>query len=202
MTLTTDTEGILQRIREFKARPVGPRKEFRPPQPEDFASRVLLCFDQTLSNCGWALLSTEDGEISVPYSGVIRPPEIEQDGFERTLIKSVYIGNGVDQVIMDNIGAFDQVVCEMPAVFGHRTESSLVALVTIVRTMATLDIGLPALVSRQHAASALCGHGDASKQESGAVVDRLVGERHGKPWNEHVRDAVFVGLRHLYAGGE
>lgn len=199
MTFRTDTEGILQRIRDFKAQSVRAiRKEFLPPTPEDFACRTVLCFDQTLSNCGWAVLNTEDGQISVPRSGVIRPPEIESEGFERTLIKSVHIGDGVEQVIMDNIGAFDHIVCEMPAVYGHRTESSLVALVTIVRAMAVLDIGLPVLVSRQQAASALCGNADASKQESNALVDRLVEDRHSKPWNEHVRDAVFVGLKHLY----
>jgi Holliday junction resolvasome RuvABC endonuclease subunit len=196
--VATDTESILHRIRTFKAQSASPvRKEFRPLEQEDFARRTLLCFDQSLSNCGWAILSNEDGHLSVPVSGVIRPPEIEEDGFERTLIKSVYIGDGVDQVVLENLGTFDQVVCEMPAVFGHRTESSLIALVTIVRTMNALELGLPVLVSRQQAAAILCGNKNAFKQESNALVDRLVGERHGKPWNEHVRDAVFVGLRHL-----
>lgn len=199
MVPTTNPETILQRIRDLKNRPQKVRKQFHPPQRWNFASRNLLCFDQSLNNCGWAFLSTEGPWISVTHSGVIRPPKIEEEGFEGTLVKSVHISDGVDQVIRDNLGAFDQVVCEMPAVYGYRTESSLVALVTIVRTMATLELGLPVLVSRQQAASALCGSPGATKQESGALVDRLVGERHCKPWNEHVRDAVFVGLRHLHA---
>lgn len=197
----TDTDAILQRIREFKGRPSAPRKEFRPPEVGDFESRVLLCFDQTLTNCGWALLSTEGNAVSVLRGGVIRPPELEEGGFERLLIKSVHISDGVEQVILDNLGSFDQVVCEMPAVLGHQTESSLVALVTIVRIMATLDMGLPVLISRQQAAAALCGYADAPKKESNALVDRLVGERHNKPWNEHVRDAVLVGLKHVHKGG-
>ena len=63
-----DPEEILARIRKLaaSAKRVSVPKSYRPPVAEDFAPGVqTLNFDQTLSSAGWALLSTEDGKISV-----------------------------------------------------------------------------------------------------------------------------------------
>jgi hypothetical protein len=201
-----DPEEILRRIRAAidNGRKTKTRRPFLPPEPKDFAPDLqILCFDQTLSNCGWALLNTEE-EIWVRESGTIRTPVLGSSvrGFSATLAKSVPLARGVANLLNETYGQFDKVVLEMPAVAGFRTESSLIAAVTICVELDRLGLAQPELISRQAAGALLCGDRLASKKTSSEVVNRLVVE-HPKgagQWTEHVRDAVFVGLKDLYVG--
>lgn len=204
MSSQTLPEEILQRIRdkvaEGRTRKVP--SAFRPPVHEDFAEYAsILCFDQTLSNCGWALLSTERDAIRVGASGTIRPtPTGGAKGFEATFAKAVILSREIIAVIHQWYGLWDEVVLELPSVVGYRTESSLVAAVVICVELDRMGCGLPEFVSRQAAGALLCGDRHAPKAVSSELVNRLVTE-HAKgagEWTEHVRDAVFVGLKHLY----
>jgi len=197
---------ILARIREAvnRAKTAKVPKTWRPPTAADFVPDTqILCFDQSLSNSGWALLNTDDGVISVQDSGTIRPPVLEtrSRGFELTLTKAVYLAREIQVVLSRLYGQYEQVVIELPSIFGYRTESSLVAAATICIELDRGGEEPPVLVSRNSAGAVLCGDRHASKSVSSNLVATLVEER--KPsgrgqWTEHVRDAVFVGLRHLY----
>jgi Holliday junction resolvasome RuvABC endonuclease subunit len=199
-----DPEEILKRIKEFARQALvktSPR-DYRPPNPEDFRRANILCFDQTLSNCGWAVLNTEHGHPRVSACGVIRPPAFQKGerGFEATFVKSLYLARDLRLLLRELSGQFDEVVGELPAVLGYRTESSLVAAVTLCQQLDEMGQDIPTFIPRQRAAAVLAGDGRASKTVSKGVVNDLVGARRPKdqPWNEHVHDAVFVGLMHLY----
>lgn len=200
-------EEILQRIREKVADATSAKtsKYYRPPESGDFQrGRQILCFDQTLSNCGWALLNTEDPDPRVVDSGTIRPPVLPRDakGFEATFTKSVMIGRDLRDLVTKTYGQWDHVVLELPSVVGYRTESSLVAAVTICLILDEAGGGTPEFVSRQSAAARLAGSPRASKKVTSDLVDALVKDRPTGTgqWTEHVRDAVLVGLRSLHKG--
>lgn len=203
MSTQLDPDEILRRIRaavaEGRNRKVS--KLHRPPVVEDFTPDVqILAFDQTLTNCGWCLINTEDGDISVPDSGTIRPPVMNQRGFEATLTKSIILSRHVADLLQRLYGQFEDIVLELPSVVGYRTESSLVAAVTICVEADRLGLPQPHLVSRQAAGSLLCGDRHAPKAVSSETVNRLV-TKHPTgtgQWTEHVRDGAFVGLKNLY----
>lgn len=196
---------ILARIREEvqRAKHVKVPKNWRPPTAADFVPDIqILCFDQSLSNSGWALLNTDGGEISVKDSGTIRPPVLEtkSKGFELTLTKAVCLAREIQVVLSRLYGQYEQVVIELPSIFGYRTESSLVAAATICIELDRGGEEQPLMVSRNSAGAVLCGDRHAPKNVSSSTVVDLVEDRRptGRgQWTEHVRDAVFVGLRHL-----
>lgn len=197
---------IRRHAEEVKKKP--PKSTWVPPKPEDFTpAYTILCFDQTLSNCGWALLDVEaDYTISVLDSGTIRPPDLSHrvQGFESIFAKSVGISREIRDLLKRMNGKHYRVVLELPSVVGYRTESSLVAAVTICVALGEMNELMPTFVSRQSAAAVLCGDRHASKSVSSQFVNEMVGDRHltGRgQWTEHVRDAVFVGLRSLYREG-
>jgi Holliday junction resolvasome RuvABC endonuclease subunit len=198
-------EEILRRIREKMAEAKGltTPKSYRPPVASDFAPGVqILAFDQTLSNCGWSLINTEDDRIQVADSGTIRPPAMPPSvkGFEVTFTKAIMIGRDLRDLVRRLHGQYEQVVLELPSVVGYRTESSLVAAVTICLALDEAGENFPTFVSRQSAAARLCGSPSASKKVSSDVVDAVVDEHPTGTgqWTEHVRDSVLVGLRALY----
>lgn len=198
-------EEILQRIREkvAEAKSLKTPKSYRPPVVSDFAPDVqILAFDQTLSNCGWSLINTEDSAITVVDSGTIRPPAIPVTvkGFEATFTKSIMIARDIRLLLRRLHGQYEQVVLELPAVIGYRTESSLVAAVTICLALDEAEESFPTFVSRQSAATKLAGSPSATKKVTNDLVESLV-DAHPTgtgQWTEHVRDAVLVGLRALY----
>lgn len=199
-----DPDDILQRIREKVAegrnRKVSPT--FRPPTAADFRiESQILAFDQTLSNCGWALLSTKGGALTVRDSGTIKPPTLNgQKGFEATLAKAVPLASRIQHVLNLNHGLFEEVVLELPAVVGYRTESSLIAAVMICVELDRMGCKQPEFVSRQAAGTILVGNRHATKAESSQFVNNLIIGHPTGPgcWTEHVRDACFVGMKFLY----
>jgi Holliday junction resolvasome RuvABC endonuclease subunit len=199
-----DPDEILRRIKEYANQALRrvPPKDYRPPRPEDFHPATVLCFDQALGNCGWAILDTMHGAPRVLACGVLRPPAFEngEKGFEATFVKSVMVGRGVKELLAEKDGLYEEVVAELPPIAGFRTESSLVAAVVLILKLDELGQDMPVFVPRQRANATLAGDRNATKSVVGSVVDDLIEDRRPKgfPWNEHVRDAVFAGLMHLY----
>jgi hypothetical protein len=199
-----DPDEILKKIKEYAGQALrkATKESYRPPRPEDFRQATVLCFDQTLSNCGWAVLNTEATAPRVSACGVLKPPAFErgEKGFEATFVKSMYIARDIRTLLGELDGQFDEVVAELPAVLGYRTESSLVAGVTIVQKLDELGHEMPIFIPRQRAAAILAGDRMAPKSVCKSVVEDLIEDRRpkGSPWNEHVHDAVFAGLMHLY----
>lgn len=205
MSSQTLPEEILQRIRdkvaEGKNRKVP--STYRPPTYGDFYwYRSVLCFDQSLNNSGWAIIRVTEKGVEVPYSGTIRPIGIPPDakGFEGTFAKAVSIAREVSGELRGRYHQFNGVVLELPSVFGYRIESSLVAAVVVCVELDHMGLPMPDFVSRQAAGAVLCGDRHAPKAVSSALVNDLVSEHPTGTgqWTEHVRDAVFVGLKHLY----
>jgi len=200
-----DPEEILQRIRAAieEGRRTKSRRAFRPPIPQDFTPDVqILTFDQTLTHCGWALLNTEE-DISIPESGTIRTPILGSAirGFQATMAKSVPLSRNIADMLNRLYGQFEDVVLEMPAVSGYRTESSLIAAVTVCVELDRLGLAQPTFISRQAAGATLVNDRHAPKSVTSAFVNSLVEDRRPTgvgTWTEHVRDAVFVGLKHLH----
>lgn len=198
-----DSDEILQRIREAVAqgRTRKRSRTFRPPTARDFRSGTqILAFDQTLSNCGWALINTEEG-LSVVASSTIRPPHLGSvKGFEATFAKAVVLAREIADTLATLGGQFEYAVLELPSVVGYRTESSLAAALTICVEMDRQGLGMPQMVSRQAAGALLVGDRHASKAESSAFVNDLLPDHPVGTgcWTEHVRDACFVGLETLY----
>jgi hypothetical protein len=93
----------------------------------------------------------------------------------------------------------EAVVHEMPAVKGHRIESSLMAAREIRRHASQADLPV-VMVSRQHAYAVLVGHPHTSKAEGTARVNVLIPpeQRTTKAWNQDVHDAVLLGLQWLH----
>lgn len=199
-----DADEILKKIKEYAGQALRKttKENYRPPRPEDFRHSRILAFDQTLSNCGWAILDTKGLGPRVSACGVIKPPAFErgEKGFEATFVKSMYIARDIRTLLEELDGQFEEAVAELPAVMGYRTESSLVAGVTIIQKLDELGYEMPVFIPRQRAAAILAGDRRASKAVCKGVVEDLIEDRRpkGSPWNEHVHDAVFAGLMHLY----
>ena len=88
---------------------------------------------------------------------------------------------------------------EAPSVGGgYRTESSLVAGLTVYRLAPRKCVP----VSATHVSAVLLGDPRIeSKKRKGAIkeaVARYAPETAGRDWNEHERDALSVGLTRLY----
>lgn len=171
----------------------APRKEYRPPVPEDFHPRTVLGFDQSLTNTGWALVAFSGRQVRVEHCGVIHPQERPQTGYARTFAAAPSLRRQMRQVLLDH--RFDELVMELPSVHGFRTDSSIASGMVLCTVADELGVEDVRQIQRQQACAALVGNGNANKKESGKVVDDLVGIlRPQRPWNEHVRDAVLLAM--------
>jgi hypothetical protein len=189
----------LAAIKQFAAESKSgtPKKEFVPPTPDDFERGTVLCFDQTLSNTGWALLQVRPDGIHVPVCGLISPRvPTGTKGFQWSFTLAPELFHHAAQVVR-RVDPVVPVVIEMPAVQGQRTESSLIAANVLCCVLAQMGRDVPNVVSRQRAGTHLVGYQNPDKKTSNAVIDTLV-STHVKPWNEHVRDAVLLGLEYLH----
>ena len=171
-----------------------PKPQFVPPTTGDFMEGNWLAFDQSLGNTGWALVKTTRHLVRVVDCGMYRSPEGRTPGPQGTL-------EAVKPMIKEFgriLGFYqaDTILYELPAVAGKRTESSLVAAACLQAAHMHHAVTTPLVVMpRQRAANKLVGNKDATKKETSALVDELVGIwRPPKPWNEHVRDAVLLAL--------
>lgn len=173
-----------------------PKPKFARPTLQDFREGVWLCFDQTIGNTGWVLLKTAPGLVRVMEAGSYSAPQGRTPGPEGTI-------QAVKPLIKEFgriLGQYraDAILYELPAVAGKRTESSLVAAACLQAAHLHHAVTTPLVVMpRQRAANRLVGNADANKQETSALVNELVGIwRPQRPWNEHTRDAVLLGLAH------
>lgn len=176
--------------------PKAPALQWEPPGIREFLWKVVvLAFDQSLSNCGWIAFSIHNGKIVVYNKGTLRPRTGER-GFMGTWGKASQLRQDLAMIISWYPGA-DHIVYENPAVHGHRLESSLLAGQILYEL--SLDKGQN--IDAQHACKVLCGRplrSDDRKQAIRAAVARYVPDSATRHWNEHQRDALALGLTHLY----
>lgn len=202
-------EALRERIKESSAgrKRRGRRRVFEAPTVEDFAYGWVLAFDQTLTKTGWALVCHNPPAdatprpvvpgLSIAAGGLIRPEIPALRSFEETFAKAEAMGEALGRVI-DEHQWVHAVVHEMPAVIGHRLESSLMAAREIRR--ANHGRRPVSMISRQQAYATLVGAPHTDKAHGTARVNVLIPreQRHTTHWNQDVHDAVLLGLQHLY----
>lgn len=152
--------------------------------------RTVLAFDQSLSATGWAVL-TETGPVR---AGVIRTDP--QKGNEGTLSRAVEIAREAEWLMRQYHGAGATIVHEAPpATYRgmHRGEASLVAA-TAIRIAADRGSRRLVMISAQAAKRRMTGDANAPKARVKEAVTEMFGDLGLKPWNEHVRDAVILGV--------
>lgn len=171
--------------RSFLPRPI-------PVDPTLLAPGVVLAFDAALSNTGWAMLRRDDlGALTVLGVGTIRTATSFKS-HEGSYDKAGQLAAGLGPLLPGWAGA---VVCERPAVAGHRTESAFLAAYTIHAAAAETGAGPVRLVSRTHVLSLLLGPGKHPKAASTACARRWLP---GVKFNEHTADAALLGITHLF----
>lgn len=154
----------------------------------------ILAFDQTLANTGWALLI--DG---VPQrTGMIITPA-NDEGWRGNIKRGTRIEAEVDTLLFEMLPAF--VVAEMPVTKGKfaRPESSALAAQAVSIAASRRDIPFD-LMSNQHMKKVIVGRtASVSKADVRTAVERLLpGVNLFKPYNEHVVDAIAIGLTAHY----
>jgi Holliday junction resolvasome RuvABC endonuclease subunit len=163
----------------------------------DFPVRLLtrgqtvLAFDQSLGNIGWALIDNWRQVTNVGrYSS-----SLDLSGYEN-MISAVPIVMRYVQAIVD-FAKPTFIAREMPALpIGRmrRTESPLLAAAVIECVAREASIPVVA-VSMDQARKRILGRTKATKAELGAAVEELFPQaKTMKPMNEHVRDALAIGL--------
>lgn len=162
---------------------------------EVFNVAKYLTFDQSLTNTGWAVYDayTRKVEACGVLVAEIRDPHLKS--FHLTFEKAKQLEAGLIRVLTDHSNNVDQILIEMPAVTGYRTESSLMAAEKIFTVCRHLDLAMPVLVSRQHACKVVVGKARCTKKEtSDAVEARIVSHPPKSRWNEHIKDAVLLAV--------
>jgi Holliday junction resolvasome RuvABC endonuclease subunit len=152
----------------------------------------VLAIDQSMASTGWVLLaSNDDGEPIVIGTGMIVTNPTGKGSFEDTYGRMLQIEDGFMALTGLNPS---RIVHEMPAVYGKRTEASLLASVVLRLTARRRDIPI-SMVAAQKMKRIIAGKPNASKDEVRAAVKSLLPDivRH-KPLNEHVYDAAAIGL--------
>ncbi|MFF7198225.1 hypothetical protein ACFZAM_31515 [Streptomyces sp. NPDC008079] len=178
-----------------------------PPALTAFRPGTVLAFDQTLANTGWALLQHlgEDG-IRLLDAGMIRPPVNGLTSHEDSYARAKFIGDCALRVIDAYFlpAGPREVVYERPSMEGRRTESALLAGLEIYRA----SNATATAVSNRHAKAVIVGRAGTNadpvtKAHVKAAVEHYVSPSRFMgpgdfPWNEHVRDAVMLGLTRMY----
>lgn len=196
----TTTEEIRSQLRARRAAPAAP--PWHPPALEDFLpGRATIAFDASLLNTGWVVLRAWATGIEIFWHDTIRP-KTEATGYMATWERARLLEEGLWEAGLVVRWIRDPNVLmavEAPSVGGgHRTESSLVAGLTVWRQAPDKC----ERVSATHVSAVLLGDprikSEDRKQAIKLAVARYVPETAGRDWNEHERDALSVGLTRLY----
>jgi hypothetical protein len=166
----------------------------------------VLSFDQSLSETGWVVLDTLGPTFApepptLAATGMLKA-KADLRGHQKTLDRALDLYWEVTDLCKAQRPTV--VVFETPPVGGRmsRPESSLLAAHTI-RLAAIIEnpFMIMAMVSRQKAAKRWTGNPNADKKVIRAALEELAKmhdlERPQGPWNEHVVDALSLGLFYL-----
>jgi Holliday junction resolvasome RuvABC endonuclease subunit len=169
----------------------------------------IIAFDQSLSNTGYVVLDTSSptfhiGPLKLMTTGMLKAKN-DLKGHENTLFRGMDLFWEIQDVCRQ--WRPDSVIFETPPVGGRmaRPESSLLAALSL-RLAAIIENPFVKLVmiSRQQAAKRWTGNGNADKRVVRAALDQVLTTheiaRCDGPWNEHVYDALSLGL--LYMEGK
>lgn len=208
--MTTDDEIRARIASAGKPRARKTKQERVEPTWRDLAAGSVLAFDQTLTNAGWTYLARpEEGRVYAIFSGVCRPEKHEYlRGHPLTFARARDIHHQMLDVLERFGDRVDAIVYEMPAVHGMRLESSLMAARELLSCVEQLHLATPVVgVYNQHMKAALIPPEVRSANKKADVraavlglvdVGNLIAQRPPNPLNEHVYDAIALGLTYLY----
>jgi Holliday junction resolvasome RuvABC endonuclease subunit len=154
---------------------------------------LLLAFDQSLANTGWALMEIEGTKAVIRQTGMIKTVK-EAKGHEDNLTRATEIFVAAKSLMGDLRP--DNVSHETPPVGGgmKRPEASLLASNSIRNAAEVYRIPIT-MVSAQRAKHRLTGNHNAEKSEVRTALQGIIENITSfKPMNENVYDAVAVGL--------
>lgn len=158
-----------------------------------FGNGEVLAFDQTLTKTGWALVKSGTGKITVPECGVLRPPKAETQGFEDNYARALWLYDEMLNLIV-RYNPFI-IVQEMPAVGGYRTDSSLMAGLSL--RIAAQGCGKTVfMISQQTAKKLATGNAKAEKRDVKKAVEARV-DLLDKKISQDISDAIALALVHL-----
>ncbi|GAA1978966.1 hypothetical protein [Kitasatospora viridis] len=194
---------VFDTVHEIEEQARRRQPTWQAPIPRDFAYGCVLAFDQTTSNTGTAVITHLPGAgLRIAYTETVRPAETALTSHEGSYAKAAQIRRGVRQVLartQPHLGSEPHYVFERPSVTGHRTDSALLAGLVVYEE----TDGRAVLVSNRHAKRVLVGPVPKGTTITKRQVKEAVGRYFPEPppsssWNEHVRDAIMLGLVHLF----
>lgn len=161
-----------------------------------FRETRVLALDQSLANTGWVLLETGGDSVRVVFKGTLRPKS-QSLSHEGTYEKAASLEAMLEQVALKCLPLLSSdfvVVMERPSVRGYRVESALMAGREVYRMSHRLVGSDPVMVSNLTMRKTF---GLKAKDPKAKVKEALVPyvpEVGGREWNEHMRDALALGL--------
>jgi Holliday junction resolvasome RuvABC endonuclease subunit len=167
--------------------------ELAPVVKHRFQDNFVLAFDQSMASTGWVYLDSDDeGNAHVLGTGMIITTPTGLGSFEDTYSRMIEIEGEMQHVI--NALRPSRIVHEMPAVFGKRTEASLLASVVLRLVAHRSDYDI-SMIGAQRMKKIIAGKPNASKDEVKSAVKSIIpGIVKCKPLNEHIYDATAIGL--------
>lgn len=187
--------GSLEEYAENLAKKGGV-KNWRPPVLGEFAhGKTILSFDQSLSNTGWVRIGVTDSGVTVFDQGTIRTVS-QLKGAAQSFHRMRQLRVALMRQFPTDL--YDGIVVEMPALFGHRVDSSLMAASVLDNHWFSLGSPIE-LISIQHSRTVLCGTAAKNRKDLGHKgLINFIPASADRPWNEHQRDAALNGLAHLW----
>jgi hypothetical protein len=196
-------EKMRETLREKKTRaPKSKAKAWTPVTNDRLAYGTVLAFDQTLSKTGFSVVRHDHTGLHVIEGNLILAAT-DSVGFEETYAKAAYMEHAIDKVTMFLSAGIDCIVHEMPAVTGHRTESSLMAGYFVRRAAHLSAPSVPVVMLSKRSAAALLIPPDkdrSSKANMTQAVNALIPRenRQTKRWNQDVHDSVALAVLRLH----
>jgi len=190
--VTMTPANLREKIAESK-KPKPRKTKWEAPTVDDLAYGQVLCFDQTLTNTGVALVINDEQCLrALNCTNLVQKPTAK--GHEGSIQKGMMLRQAFEDVRGTIFFQSDEIVYEQPPVMGYRIESSLMAAFAL-RLVWPQAEG----IYNQHAKAIFLGPGSKEKSDVKAAMNSLIPNfnRTGA-WNEHVRDAVMLGLTYLH----
>lgn len=186
---------ISKRLMEYASQPGVVRRGWLPPGLDQFATGHIFALDQSLTNTGVVRMEISEQGLIVHEKFTIRPLT-DRESFWGSYDKT-------EGTLNELINFFriwpmvKDVVCEMPAVGGMRTDSSLLAGYAAYRASKAAGKQL-SMVSMLHTRKVLGGPTCKTKYDLKLALAKILPASQRRPWNEHTRDGLGLGLTHLY----
>jgi hypothetical protein len=188
-------ELIAQRLAAHNAQIAAKGKGWRQPSMDDFAPGQIFSLDQTLTKTGLVRMEVI-GQRLLVHSHFTIKPQTDRDSFWGSYDKA----EGLLERLVSELRIWPNVrgiACEMPAVGGMRNESSLLAGYVAHRAAKIAGKKIT-MVSMLHARNVLGGPTCKTKYDLKLVLAQILPASRSRPWNEDERDALGLGLAHLY----